>query len=333
MRARRNIVILSLAILVIMVVGTVGLHLLEGTSLFESFYMVLTTFTTIGYQGPATHAGRVLNTFLIIGGVGTLFLLIGALTQALLEFEFRELLGRRKMERDISRLKDHYIICGAGRVGRSVAAELARRPVPFLMIESNEAKAERYRGKWLILNGDATSEAVLRQAGIERALGLVAATTTDATNTYIVLTARSINSTLKIIARASEENAEKHMRSAGADEVVSPYAFIGYRIAHSFLRPHVLDFMRLAMMQEDEELGLEIEEVRVGENSPFAGQTVYESKLRQNYGIVVLAIKREGQKLHFNPKSTDIISAGDTLVVMGDPAGLREAQAMAGTSA
>ena len=332
MRARRKIVILSSIILVILLAGTLGLHRLEGASLFDAFYMVLTTFTTIGYQGPATHAGRVFNTFLIIAGVGSMFLLIGALTQALLEFEFRELLGRRKMERDISRLKDHYIICGAGRVGRSVAGELARRPVPFLMIENNEAKAERYRGKWLVMTGDATNEAVLRQAGIEHALGLVAATTTDATNTYIVLTARSLNSKLKIIARASEENAEKHMRSAGADEVVSPYAFIGYRIAHSFLRPHVLDFVKLAMIPE-EELGLEIEEVRVGENSPFAGQTVHESKLRQNYGIIVLAIKREGQKLQFNPKSTDIISAGDTLVVMGDPAGLREAQAMAGTSA
>jgi voltage-gated potassium channel len=321
-----------LAILVIMMIGMVGLHLLEGISMFDAFYMVLTTFTTIGYQGPATHAGRVFNTFLIIAGVGLVFLLVGAATQALLEFEFRELLGRRKMEREISQLKNHYIICGAGRVGRSVASELARRSAPFLMIENSESKAELYRGKWLVLNGDATSESMLRQAGIERAVGLVAATTTDATNTYIILTARSLNDKLKIIARASEEDAEKHMRSAGADEVVSPYAFIGYRIAHSFLRPHVLDFMRLAMIPE-EELGLEIEELRVSESSPFAGQTVSDSKLRQSYGIIVLAIKHEGQKLQFNPKSTDMIAAGDTLVVMGDPAGLREAQGLAGTRA
>ncbi len=332
MRARRKIAILGSAIFVIMMIGMVGLHLLEGISLFDAFYMVLTTFTTIGYQGPATRAGRVFNTFLIIGGVGLVFLLIGAATQALLEFEFRELLGRRKMEREISRLKDHYIICGAGRVGRSVASELARRPVPFVMIENSEPKVEQYRGQWLILHGDATSESVLRQAGIERALGLVAATTTDATNTYIILTARSLNAKLKIIARASVEDAEKHMRSAGADEVVSPYAFIGYRIAHSFLRPHVLDFMRLAMIPE-EELGLEIEEVRVGEGSPFAGRTVFDSKLRQSYGIIVLAIKHEGQKLQFNPKPADLIAAGDTLVVMGDPAGLREARSLAETRA
>ena len=331
-RARRKIVVLTAAIVVVMCIGTFGFHLLEGASLFDSFYLVLTTFTTIGYQGPASHAGRVFNCFLIIIGVGLVFLLLGAVTQALLEFEFRELLGRRKMERDISRLKDHYIICGAGRVGRSVARELSRRPVPFVMIESDEEKAAHYREEFLILAGDASRESVLRQAGIEHAAGLVAATTTDAANTYIVLAARSLNSKLKIIARASEEHAEKHLRSAGADEVVSPYAFIGYRIAHSFLRPNVLDFMKLAMIQE-EELGLDIEEVRVGEGSAFVGKTVHTSKLRQDFGIIVLAIKREGQKMQFNPKSTDPILAGDFLVVMGDPAKLREVLSLAGARA
>ena len=329
MKSRRKIVVLAAAIVVVVSIGTVGFHIVEGTSLFDSFYLVLTTFTTIGYQGPATHAGRVFNCFLIIVGVGLVFLLLGAVTQALLEFEFRELLGRRKMERDIGRLKDHYIICGAGRVGRSVARELARRPVPFVMVESDHEKAERYREEFLMLVGDASNESLLRQAGIERAAGLVAATTTDAANTYIVLAARSLNSSLKIIARASEEHAEKHLRSAGADEVVSPYAFIGYRIAHSFLRPNVLDFMKLAMIQE-EELGLDIEEVRVGEGSIFAGKTIHSSKLRQDFGIIVLAVKREGQKMQFNPKSTDPVLAGDYLVVMGDPAKLREVLSLAG---
>lgn len=329
MKVGRNIIVLTAAILVFMAVGTLGLHWTEHTSLFDSFYMVLTTFTTIGYQGPATHTGRIFNSFLIVIGVGLVFLLLGAVTQALLEFEFRELLGRRKMEREISRLKSHYIICGAGRVGRSVARELARRPVPLVMIENNEEKAERHRGQWLMLAGDATRESVLQQAGIEEAIGLVAATTTDATNTYIVLTARSLNPKLKIIARASEDDAEKHLRSAGADEVVSPYAFTGYRIAHSFLRPNVLDFMKLAMIEE-EELGLDIEEVRVSAGSPFTGKNVHDSRLRQDFGIIVLAIKREGQKMHFNPKSTDMIEAGNFLVVMGDPAKLREVLNLAG---
>ena len=157
------------------------------------------------------------------------------LTEALVEFEFDRLFGRRKMEREISRLSGHYIICGAGRVGRSAARELARKPVPLLVVEANQAKADRFGTEFLMLVGDATQEEVLRQAGIDHAAGLVAATTTDASNTYIVLTARSLNPKLKIIARASEEEAEKHLRAAGADIIVSPYSFAGYRIAHSFL--------------------------------------------------------------------------------------------------
>src|SRR5207248_9738289 len=159
-------------------------------------------------------------------------------TQALLEFELRSFFGRRKMERDIGRLTDHYIICGAGRVGRSAARELARRPVPFVIIEQNEAKAQRYGDDWLTLVGDATQEQTLRQAQIDRARGLVAATTTDATNLYIVLTARGLNPRLKIIARASEEAAGKHLIKAGADAIVSPYSFAGHRITQSFLRPN-----------------------------------------------------------------------------------------------
>jgi voltage-gated potassium channel len=297
--------------------------------------MTLTTLTTIGYQEthPLSHAGRVFNTFMIAAGVGLVFLLIGSLTQALIEFEFQETFGRRKMEREIGRLFDHYIICGAGRVGRSVAHELQRKPAPFVIVESNEAKAEHYRGEFpLMLVGDASQESVLRQARIEHARGLVAATTTDASNTYIVLTARSLNPKLKIIARASEEDAEKHLRTAGADAVVSPYKFAGYRIAHSFLRPNVVDFIDVAMVQQ-EELGLEIEEVLIDSSSMLAGQTVSGAKIRQELGIIVLAIKRPGAPMHYNPSSHDKIEAGDFLIVMGPPEQLRRMETMAGARA
>ena len=175
-------------------------------------------------------------------------LLTGGAAQALLEFELQSVFGRRRMEREISRLSGHYIICGAGRVGRSVARELVRKPVPFVMIDTDEAKLKRYTETgWLTLLGDATHESVLRQARIEHAKGLVAATTTDAINIYVILTARELNPKLKIIARASEESAEKHLLTAGADSVVSPYNFAGYRIAQTFMRPHVVDFFDTAM--------------------------------------------------------------------------------------
>src|SRR5215831_14371580 len=158
-----------------------GFHYLERWSWFDGFYMVVTTFTTIGYQEihPLSHAGRVFNIVLIVAGFSLVFLGIGSLTQALLEFELRDFFGRRKMEREIDRLSDHYIICGAGRVGRSAARELARRPASFVIVDNNEAKATVYSNEWLVLVGDATKEQTLREAHIERARGLVAATTTD----------------------------------------------------------------------------------------------------------------------------------------------------------
>ena len=194
MKALHNLRLIGLALTLVILAGTAGFHFIEGWSWFDGFYMVVTTLTTIGYQEthPLSHVGRMFNVAVIVAGVSLVFLAIGALTQALLEFELRSFFGRRKMEREIGRLHDHYIICGAGRVGRSAARELARRPVPFVIIENNEAKAARYSsGDWLVLIGDATKETTLREAHIEQARGLVAATTTDATNLYIILTARA----------------------------------------------------------------------------------------------------------------------------------------------
>ena len=147
MKALRNLRMIGLALALVILAGTVGFHFIEGWPWFDGFYMVVTTLTTIGYQEthPLSHAGRVFNVCVIVAGVSLVFLAIGALTQALLEFELRSFFGRRQMERDISRLSDHYIICGAGRVGRSAARELARRPAPFVIIEHNEAKAARYQ--------------------------------------------------------------------------------------------------------------------------------------------------------------------------------------------
>jgi voltage-gated potassium channel len=328
MKALRNLRLIALALLGVLLLGTAGFHFIEGWPWFDGFYMVVTTLTTIGYQEvhPLSHLARVFNIFVIIAGVSLVFLAIGALTQALLEFELQSFFGRRRMERDIDRLSQHYIICGAGRVGRSAARELARKPAAFLVIEHNEAKAARYGGEWLTLVGDATQEQTLREAHIERAQGLVAATTTDATNLYIVLTARGLNPRLKIIARASEEDAEKHLLKAGADSVVSPYSFAGARIAQSFLRPHVVSFLDTATTHLG--IDLEIGEIRVGQDSTFAGKTIESSRIRQDRGVIILAIKRV-QGMRFNPSPDDRIDAGDFLIAMGEPSQLRQLENMA----
>ena len=330
MTSLRNLRLIGLALACVVLIGTAGFHFLEGWSWFDGFYMVVTTLTTIGYQEthPLSHAGRVFNVFIILSGVALVFLSIGALTQALLEFELRSFFGKRKMERDISRLSDHYIICGAGRVGRSAARELARKPVPFLIIEQNEAKAARYNDEWLTMIGDATQEQTLREARIERARGLVAATTTDATNLYIVLTARGLNPKLRIIARASEEDAEKHLLKAGADSVVSPYSFAGQRIAQSFLRPHVVSFLDTATTHLG--MDLEIDEIVIGRDSSFAGKTIETSRIRQDRGLIVLAIKRESG-MRFKPAPDDRIEPGDCLIAMGEPSQLRHLEQMAST--
>jgi len=328
MKAIRNLRLIGTALVVLTLIGMTGFHFIEGWSWFDGFYMVVTSFSTIGYQEthPLSHAGRIFNITLILAGVSLVFLGIGSLTQALLEFELRDFFGRRKMEREIGRLTDHYIICGAGRVGRSAARELQRKPAPFVIVEQNETKATRYSGEWLILVGDATQEQTLRQVRIEHARGLVAATTTDATNLYIVLTARSLNPNLKIIARASEDDAEKHLLTAGADSVVSPYHFAGQRIAQSFLRPHVVSFLDTATTHLG--MDLEIGEIEVNRGSAFSGKTIETSRIRQDRGVIILAIKRE-HGMRFNPSPDDRIEPGDCLIAMGEPSQLRRLEEMA----
>jgi len=225
------------------------------------------------------------------------------------------------MEREIGRLNGHFIICGMGRVGRSVARELGRKPVPFVMIENAEIKRQRFAHEnWLVIAGDATLEETLRQAQIEHASGLIAATTTDATNLYIVLTARGLNPHLKIIARASDA-AEKHLLTAGADSVVSPYFFAGQRIAQSFLRPHVVSFLDTATTHLG--MDLEIGEIHITAGSAFAGKTLETSRIRQERGVIILAIKRR-DAMRFNPAPDERIEPDDCLIAMGEPSQLRQ---------
>ena len=329
MKAFANLRIAFAALIVLILVGMAGFHYLEHWTWFEGFYMVLTTITTVGYGElhQLSPAGRLFNTFIIIAGVALVLLVTGAAAQALLEFELQSVFGKRRMEREINRLSGHYIICGAGRVGRSVARELARKPLPFLVIDTNEEKLRRFSETgWLTLVGDATQETILRQSRIEQAKGLVAATTTDAVNIYVVLTARGLNRSLRIIARSSEEAAEKHLLTAGADSVISPYNFAGYRIAQTFMRPYVVDFFDTAM---DQERKLEIEEILVQPGSAISDKTLEASRLRQESGVIVLAIKGEGAEMHFNPAPHDLIHSGDHLIVMGNPQGLQHLEKLA----
>ena len=330
MKSLRKLGIMLLLLAAFGVLGTIGFHYIEGWSWFDSLYMVVITFSTVGYQEvhPLNHAGRIFTICLIFAGVGLVYFAIATITQLMLELELEKVFGRRRMEREIEKISDHYIVCGAGRVGLSAAREFSRNHVPFLIVETDPRKMEPHESGWLLMPGDATQEAILRQAHIERAIGLVAATTTDATNIYIVLTARALNPSLKIIARASEEGAEKHLKKAGADSVISPYAFAGHRIAQSFLRPHVVDFIDIAISRHTT-AEMVIEEILVDPKSRLAGTTVGTSYIHRDMGIMVLAIKRSDGEPRFNPTANESIQAGDNLIVMGQAEKMEQLEAVA----
>jgi len=330
--AFRRLLWIGIAVLVVSVIGTVGYHVIEGWDWLDSLYMIVITFSSIGYEEvhPLTRYGREFTIALISCGAVLVALGIGTLTQALLEFELLQFFGRRRVERQIARLSRHYIICGAGRVGRSAARELARKPVPFLIIEKDEDKTQGLPPEWLTMFGDATQESTLLAARIDQAAGLVAATTTDASNIFIVLNARSLNSKLKIIARASEEQSAKHLTKAGANSVISPYTFAGHQIAQGLLRPNVVDFLSLTTGRDGGH-EMVIEEIAVQDRSRIAGSTVGESGIHRDYGVIILAIKHADGNTVFNPSARDEIRPGDFLIAMGEPQSMSSLELAAGS--
>ncbi|HXY25180.1 MAG TPA: potassium channel protein [Candidatus Acidoferrum sp.] len=310
--------------------GSAGFHFIEGWTWFDAFYMTLTTMTTIGYGEihPLSHAGRIFNSFLIVFAVFSGGFTIATFTQALLQFEFGKAFGRRRMERELARLSGHYIICGAGRVGRTVARELRARGQNIVVIEKDPQRAEwAANEKFPVVVGNASSEECLKRAHIETAKGFVAAVGSDAENLYIVLTARGFRSDLKIIARASEEEATSKLLRAGASQVLSPYFFVGSRIAQLLLRPNVLDFIDAAFGTE--RLDVEIGEVRIEAKSALVGKKLGDAAIRQQADVIILGVKPAEGALLFNPAPETVIRASDTLIVIGADSHLKKLEALA----
>lgn len=322
------------AVLALILLGTVGFHLIEGWPWFTALYGTLMTVSTIGAEpeNQLSHTGRVFNIVLIVLGAGVVSFAVATLTRAVIEFELGTFFGRRRMEKEIAKLRDHFIICGAGRVGRRVAQEVSARNLPLVIVERESPKARWAEEQNLpVIIGDATSEAVLRQARIEQARGLASAVTSDAQNVYIVLTARGMAPGLPIIARASEEDAESKLLKAGATTVISPYSYAGQRMARMLTRPNVQRFIDLALSSlSDGDLDLQIEEVRINEASKLSGVSLSEADIRHRLGVIVLAIRRQNGHLDFNPQSDQRIAAGDYLIAMGDSQNLKDLETLAG---
>jgi voltage-gated potassium channel len=317
------------ALLGLLGIGTAAFHFIERWSWFDGFYMTLTTMATVGYGEihPLSTAGRAFTSFLILASVLAGVYTIAASSQALLQFEFGKALGRRRMERELSNLSGHYVICGAGRVGRTAARELRERGHVCVLIEKDPARAQwAVDQKIPVVVGDASSEESLRKARIETARGFVTAVSSDAENLYIVLTARGVRADLKIIARASEEDAIPKLLRAGASEVLSPYHFVGRRIAHILLQPNVLDFIDTAFGTE--RLDVEIAEVAIDPSSSLVAETIGCPAIRQA-GAIILGLKPADGPMKFNPAPATTVRAGDCLIVIADDVGLKKLEALA----
>jgi voltage-gated potassium channel len=323
-RLARRFLIIGLAIAGTLLIGTVGFTVIEHYPPFDAFYMTLTTMTTVGYAElhPLSRAGRIFNSFLIFFGVTTIFIAIGAMTQTIIELEFGDAIGQRRNKKMIDKLKDHFIICGFGRVGRGAAAELQHAGAPFVVVDISPERVERaMQAGMLAVAADSTHDETLRQVGIERAAGLVAALATDADNLFVLLSAKGLNPRIYVATRAAEEGAEEKMRRAGADAVFAPYVITGHRLAQSLLRPHVVQFLDFTTKDIGEDIA--IEQVCVSEASEVASRTIREMQLGRDVGVIVMAIrKRDGQML-FNPPADTAVHGGEYLIVMGRQENLR----------
>ncbi len=320
--ALRFLVILT-SIAATLAIGTVGFVVIDHYPAFDAFYMTLTTMTTVGYGEvhPLSQAGRVFNSFLIGFGVTTIFIAIGAMTQTIIEWEFGGLLNRRRNKKMIERLKDHYIICGYGRVGRGAAAELAHAKAPFVVVDTEPERVEMaMMAGQLAVAADATRDETLRQVGIDRACGLVAALATDADNLFVLLSAKGLNPKVYVATRAAEEGTEEKMRRAGADAVFAPYAITGHRLAQSMLRPHVVQFLDFTTTDLGKDIA--IEQVPVDPGSELVSRSIREMQVGRELGVIVMAIRTGDGQMLFNPSADTALRGGDYLIAMGRQANL-----------
>jgi voltage-gated potassium channel len=305
--------------IVLIIGGTAGYVVLEPHyTWFDGLYMTVMTVTTVGFGEvhPLSTAGRAFTIFLMLGGIFTMFYVMGEVIRAIVSGEVGALMGRQHLEQALGRLNQHLIVCGFGRMGQLVCREFAAQKIPFVIIDRNSDLLENFKVPHGIpLHGDATTDEILRQAGVERARALVTVLASDADNLYITMSARLLNDHLYIVARAEDDRAEQKLQRAGANRVVSPYAMGGYRVAHAVLRPTVVDFLDLAIRSEH--LELHIEEVQIAPQSRLAGVTILESRLRQELGVIVVAIKRATGEMVFNPPSDARMEPGDILITMG----------------
>jgi voltage-gated potassium channel len=318
-------------IAIIIIVGTCGYHFIEGWTLLEGLYMTVITITTIGFKEvrELSDSGRIFTLAIIFSGIGVVTYAFITGSRMIIEGEVQKILTRRRYMKAIEKIENHFIVCGYGRMGSFICQELHHRDIAFVVVENNPEQQDKIVEEGFFLSpGDATEESVLLSAGIRRARGLVSVVQTDADNVYVVLTARELNPEIEIIARAGEESAEKKLLRAGATRVISPYRIGGMRLVMGIIKPAVMSFLELAMDRRD--LNVELEEVKVAENSSYSGKKLIDTDIRKELNLIIIAVKKPDGHMVFNPGPDTLIESNDTLIAMGDRVNVQTLEKEAG---
>ncbi|HKK00436.1 MAG TPA: potassium channel protein [Desulfotignum sp.] len=321
-----SIVMGSFFILLVITAGTSGYMLLEGWNFIESLYMVIITLSTVGFMEvrPLSDISRIMTVLVIFGGVGAFFYLGGSLAQMLVEGKFQNLLGRRRLQKIIDELKDHYIVCGYGRIGSVVAQGIKNEGFDVVVIEKNlDALARLEEKKMLFIAGDATTDEKLLSAGLNKAKCLITALAEDAANVFVTLTSRQLNPEITIVARTDTEAHVPRLKQAGAEHVFMPYNIGGLRLVQTVLRPTVTSLMDLALRGD---INLQMEELPVTPGSELVGKLVKNSGIRPRFDVLIVSIKKLSGEMVFNPGPETPISEGDLLIALGKPENLQKLQ-------
>lgn len=326
MNKTRNFIFAATMLILVLSMGTAGYMILEQWNFLDSLYMTVITISTVGFSEvkPVSDQGRILTMTILVSGLGVLGYLVGSLTRTLVEGQLLEVMGRKRLERQIKALKDHYIICGYGRVGRIVCEEIKKtRPTSLVVIDKESYVTTKVEeAGHLYILGDATEEECLLKAGIRSAKGLATALDSEADNVYITITARGLNPKLYILARAGRIGSEKKLVHAGADVVVSPHQIGGFRMAQALLRPTVTEFFDFTLADPD--IAFTIEEIPVSPTSKLNDVTLVDSGIRRQFDLIVVAIKKASGEMLYNPASHTQIEIGDTLIALGQKSNLIE---------
>lgn len=316
----KRLINLIIAVVFVVAIGIIGYILIEGWSFLDAWYMTIISLATVGFMevNPLSPKGRIFTIFLILGGMGILLYGVSTVVALFVEGELSEVIRRKRMQKNIDEMRDHYIVCGTGKTAQYVIEEMQKTHKDFVVIENDKDKIKMLEEQGtLYVEGDATHDAVLTKAGIEGARGLITVLHTDAENLFVVLTAKGLNRNLKIISRVREEESVEKIKRAGADSVVMPDFIGGMRMVSEMIRPSIVTFLDVMLREKDKTI--RVEEIDIPSDSRFIGKSLEQIGILEREGLTVVALKDSiTGSYKFNPSRTTELKMNDVIIVMGD---------------